>query len=44
MDSVHHKNWKHKGKQYTQLSSAKLNEAQDLRDSDSVGPVAMHDP
>ena len=45
MDSVHHQSRKHKGKQYRQLrSGGKLSEAQDLSDSDSVGPAAMHDP
>ena len=44
MDSVHHQSRKHKGRQYRQLrSGGKLNEAQDLRDVDSVGPAAMHD-
>ena len=44
VDSVHHQSRKHKGRQYRQLrSGGKLNEAQDLRDLNSVGPAAMHD-
>ena len=45
MDSVYHHSRKHKGRQYRQLrNGGKLSEAQDLRDLDSVGPAAMHDP